>query len=112
MHELLEKFKIDPDTLNDLEKETLDKWQKALAVQQLHIPDVKAYIDTMIESLEREITSFDNAPSTFAGIFFRRKKNRFALARLRNYVLLRDFLTSPEKARSYVEKQLSGFKKS
>lgn len=109
MEELLQKFNIDRKTLTADELATLDKWAKALSTQQLSVVDVKQYLATMIESLERELTGFENPPMTFANLLFRGRRERHLKARLQNYVLLRDFLTAPERARSYVEKQLGGF---
>lgn len=109
MDELLQKFNIDRKTLTADEMVTLDKWAKALSTTQLSVVDVKQYLGTMIESLERELTGHDNPPVTFANLFFRGRRERHLKARLENYVLLRDFLTAPERARSYVEKQLGGF---
>ena len=109
MEEILRKFNIDRESLNSVEMETLEKWSKALSQNVLHVHDIKNYIDTMITSLERDLFS-DEAPMTFANLFFRKSRKRNQEARLKNYVLLRDFLTAPERARSIVEKQLSGFK--
>lgn len=111
MDELLKKFNIDRNTLTTAEIETLDKWAKALSVGQLSVSDVKEYIAHMIESVERELTGFENPPLTFASLFFRSRREAHLKARLHNYVLLREFLTAPERARSYVEKQLGGFTK-
>lgn len=109
MDELLQKFKIDRKTLTTDELETLDKWAKALSTQQLSLVDVKGYLGSMIETIERELTGHENPPMTFANLFFRSRRERHLKARLENYVMLRDFLTAPERARSYVEKQLGGF---
>lgn len=109
MDELLQKFNIDRKTLTADELATLDKWAKALSTQQLGVADVKQYLATMIESCERELTGHDNPPVTFANLVFRGRRERHLKARLQNYVMLRDFLTAPERARSYVEKQLGGF---
>jgi hypothetical protein len=110
MDELLHKFNINRETLNEVEKETLERWSKSLNQNVLGIADVREYITTMIGSLERELYGFDNQPASFASLFFRKSKRKHAEARLHNYVLLRDFLTAPERARSYVEKQLNNFK--
>lgn len=110
MDEMLNKFGIKRETLNAEEIATLDKWAKALSVQQLHIGDVKNHVSAMIESLEKELHGYDGPPMTFANLFFRKRRERHMAARLQNYILLRDFLTAPEKARSYVEKQISSFK--
>lgn len=109
MDELLKKFSIDRNTLTADEIETLDRWAKALSTAQLSVTEVKAYISQMIESIERELTGFETPPLTFANLFFRSRRERHLKARLQNYVLLRDFLTAPERARSYVEKQLGAF---
>lgn len=109
MDDLLKKFNIDRNTLTADEIATLDRWAKALSTAQLSVQDVKQYLAQMIESVERELTGFENPPLTFASLFFRSRREVHLKARLHNYVLLRDFLTAPERARSYVEKQLGGF---
>jgi hypothetical protein len=109
MEELLQKFKIDRKTLTADELETLDKWAKALSGTQLTPRDVEQYIGSMIQSVERELSGHENPPMTFANLVFRGRRERHLKARLHNYVMLRDFLTAPERARSYVEKQLGGF---
>lgn len=109
MDELLKKFKIDRTTLTADELATLDKWAKALSTQQLSVSDVKQYINQMIDGAERELVGHQNPPMTFANLFFRGRRERHLKARIENYVMLRDFLTAPERARAYVEKQLGGF---
>lgn len=109
MDELLQKFKIDKSTLTADELATLDRWAKALSTAQISVADIKQYLSTMIESIERELTGHENPPMTFANLLFRGRREKHLKARLENYVLLRDFLTAPERARSYVEKQLGGF---
>lgn len=110
MDEILNKFGIKRETLNQEELATLEKWSKSLATQQITAHDIRTYIEAMIASLEKELFGYADTPLTFASLFFRKRKERFAQARLHNYVLLRDFLTAPEKARSFVEKQISLFK--
>lgn len=110
MEELLHKFNIDKDSLNQVEIETLQKWSELLSKNALNMQDVRDYINSMITSLERDLFDYSTAPMTFANLFFRRRKRQSIEARLHNYVLLRDFLTAPERARSYVEKQLNSFK--
>ncbi len=110
MDDLLRKFNIDPESLNTVERETLEKWSEALNKNVLRVADIETYVGSMINALERDLFS-DEAPMTFANLFFRKSRKRNQEARLKNYVLLRDFLTAPARARSIVEKQLSGFKK-
>lgn len=111
MDELLNRFGISRETLNEEERNTLDKWSKSLQTQQMTLHDVKNHLDAMINSLEKELFGYADAPLTFASLFFRKRKERFAQARLHNYMLLRDFIEAPEKARSFVEKQLSAMVK-
>jgi len=110
MDELLQKFNINRSTLSRDEIETLNKWASALDKKQLTISDTKEYIDAMIKAIELELTGNETPPTTFANLVFRNRRERHMKARLQNYVLLRDFLTAPERARSYVEKQLASLK--
>lgn len=110
MNELLAKLGLDFNSLNREELETLDRWSKSLAVHQLTLEDIKTYVSGMITSLERELYGNDT-PKSFTAFIFRRKRNRSLQARLYNYILLRDFLTAPDRARSYVEKQMKNLSK-
>lgn len=106
MNELLKKFNLKYEDLTSEEIATLDKWQQSLASRSITLPDIKDYINTMIEVLERELHGYDT-PKTFTSFLFRGRRNRNLEARLMNYLMLRDFVTAPEKARVFVEKQLS-----
>ena len=106
MEEILRKMNIDRDSLNSMERETLERWSKNLQQSELSLANVKEYISGMIESLEREVAGHEY-PKGFTAFLFRKKRMRHLQARLYNYILLRDFLTSPEKARSYIEKHIS-----
>lgn len=109
MNELLAKYNINRNSLTTDELITLEKWAKAITGKQISVYDVSQYINSMIEKLEMELHGYDTKPMTFANLFFSRRRNRHLEARLMNYVMLRDFLTAPERARSYVEKQLESF---
>jgi hypothetical protein len=110
MEDLLKKFNIDTKTLTQDELQTLDKWANALSQKTVSTQDIAEHVSTMIESIERELTGHENPPITFANLLFRGRRERHLKARLQNYVVLRDFLTAPQRARSYVEKQLVGFR--
>jgi len=109
LEELLQKYGVDRNTLTAAESEVLDKWAKMLAIKQLTLSDIENHVNAMIESLERELTGHENPPVTFANLVFRGRRERHLKARLQNYIMLRDFVTSPERARQYIEKQLSSF---
>lgn len=110
MEELLTKFNIKKETLTADEKVTLQKWAETLSQKQLTPSEVLKYIESMISPLERELTGYENPPMSFANLIFRGRRERHIKARLQNYIMLRDFLTAPDRARSYVEKQLGNFK--
>lgn len=107
MDKLLNKLNIDRDSMNAEEIATLERWVKQMSTTALSVADVKEYISNIVGNLERELFGYDKAPLTFWQHIFQKRKNRHIHARLQNYVLLRDFLTAPERARSFVEKQVS-----
>lgn len=103
--DLLHKFGVDKNTLTTAELETLNGWQQALAKNELSVPSIATYIDGMIAGIEKELFDYEN-PAGIVALLFRRKRRRNLEARLLNYILLRDFLRAPEKARRFVEAQL------
>lgn len=103
--ELLKKFNISRESLTMAELETLEEWAKGLSTKQLNVPAVADYVETMIDSINRELHGYDT-PRSFVALLFRRRQHRHLEARLMNYILLRDFLTAPDKAKKYVEEQL------
>lgn len=105
LDDILIKVGLKKEDLTQAEVDTLHQWQESLVKNELSVPAIGQYIDTMISSLERELFGYDT-PETFVAFLFRRKRRRSLEARLLNYVLLRDFLRSPEKARGFVEAQL------
>ena len=96
MDELLQRFNLTYDELYPVEKEQLNTWMEALQKNELTLAKVKGYIGAMRESLELELTKVGHES----------KQDLFMKARLRNYMLLDAFLTSPEKARQAIERSL------
>jgi Holliday junction resolvasome RuvABC ATP-dependent DNA helicase subunit len=110
MDELLNKFGIDRDSLNSQEAEILDQWSKQLNSMTLGVKDIENYISQMILALEKELLGYDT-PKTFTTYIFRGRRLKNIEARLYNYLLLKDFLTAPQKARDIMEKQILNLKK-
>lgn len=108
--ELLQKYGLTRDTLNSMEKETLERWAQSLATDKIGVKEVQEYINQMITGVERELAGHD-VPVGFTAWLFRGKRLRHLNARLYNYIMLRDFLTAPDKARSFVEKHITNLKK-
>lgn len=98
INDILERIGLKFEELNIDERETLNSWMSQLQGNKLVIEDVKKYIHSMKESVEQELTTSN----------IKSKKDLFLKARLRNYVLLESFMTSPEKAQQALEKQLAG----
>jgi len=98
LDELLEKVGLKYEDLNQIEKETLNTWMEALQKGQLSVERIKEYITSMREAVEQELAKADLGS----------KQDTFLKARLRNYMLLDAFLTTPEKAKQQIENAISG----
>lgn len=108
LDQLLEKVGLKKDDLSTEETATLVQWAQALETRQMNIHDVEAYVNSMISGVEREL--FDK-PQTIVDLLFRKRRHAHLIARLNNYMLLRDLLSSPAKVRAKIEEQIGRFKK-
>ena len=79
------------------ERDTLRTWMEAMNKNELSLPMVKTYIANMKLAVEQELTNTEHNS----------KQDIFLKARLRNYMLLEAFLSTPEKAKESVEKAIS-----
>lgn len=118
---LLEKRGLKFEDLEPEEQETLNTWLNALNNNQINTNSVREYVAKMRDSVSRALTELDETPSNWLSIlglliplvgiirkWYVDQKKLGLQARLRNYILLESFLTSPEKARAAIEKQISG----
>ena len=96
----LEERGIKYETLTTAEKETLSQWSKALASKELTVSDVKEYIRALIEGVERELANYN----------LDKNQDLFLKARLKNYLMISDFLIGPEKAKKYIEQSIQNLK--
>lgn len=94
---LLEKVGLKYEDLSLVEKETLNNWMEALQKGQLSVEKIKEYITDMREAVEQELAKSDLGS----------KQDLFLKARLRNYMLLDGFLTTPERAKQQIESAIS-----
>jgi hypothetical protein len=108
--EQLEQKGLRYDQLNAAEKETFNQWQKSLASNQLTLENVKDYVSKLIEGVERELTDLKETTSLWT-FLFGWKKDYYLKARLRNYIMIHDYLSGPEKARKYVEQSIQNINK-
>jgi hypothetical protein len=97
--ELLEKIGLKYEDLNSAERETLNTWTEALEKNKLTLEGVKTYISSMRDAVDQELTKTD----------YNSKQDLFLKARLRNYMLLEAFLSTPEKAKKAIEKSIASF---
>lgn len=95
---LLKKHGLKYEDLNAAERETYTSMVASLQQNVLTVEAIRAYIDNMIHSVEDELSRFDLGS----------KQDIFLKARLRNYMLLRAVLQSPEKAKKQLELALKG----
>jgi uncharacterized coiled-coil protein SlyX len=100
LSQLLDKFNIKYESLNTAEKDTLQEWSKALASKELTLADVKDHIRALIEGVERELATYN----------LNKDQDLFLKARLKNYLMLSDFLTGPDKAKKYIEQSIENIK--
>ena len=99
--ELLKKYGLKYEELTVDERTTFHTMLDAIEGKSLSIEKIKDFIISMKYAVEQELVKMGNES----------KQDIFLKARLKNYMLLEAFLTSPEKARKALELSLSGFKK-
>ena len=101
LSQLLAKFNLNYEDLNAAEKETLNEWVHSLETNELTLEKVKDYMKYLIEAVEREMATYDLS----------KNQDLFLKARLKNYLMISDFLTSPDKARKHIEQSIQAIKK-
>lgn len=98
---LLSQFGVSYEDLNTAEKETLHQWYQSLAKNELTIPRVIEFLDKLIKDVEKELARYD----------LNKTEDLFLKARLKNYLILHDFMSAPEKARKHIEESIQQIKK-
>ena len=101
MDEILTRFNLKYEDLNTAERETLNTMLASLSKNELTIAKIKEYIESMRDAVEDDLTKVGHES----------KQDIFLKARLRNYMLLEAFLTTPEKAKRAIETALSAIPK-
>jgi len=99
LDKILEKYNLKYDDLNPEERETINVWLQSVQQGQVTIEKVKDYITSMKLAVENELTKIGHNS----------KQDIFLKARLRNYMLLDSFLSSPEKAKQQLERSIASF---
>lgn len=103
LDELIAQYGLNKANLNPEEIATLTTWASALDQNRLTLGDVLTHVRTMTEAVERELA---DPPKSFTDWLFRKKRQAHLIARLQNYLMLRDFIEKPERARKLIEASL------
>jgi len=98
LEEILKKYNLKFDDLSEGERQTLFSWIGALQETALSIEKIREYVRAMKDSVEMELTKIGHES----------KQDIFLKARLRNYMMLEAFLSSPEKAKQSIERAIAG----
>jgi len=109
LQSLLEKTGLSLDDLNEAERKTLFSWMEDLSKNTLTVEGVKFHVSALVEAVQHDIAGIEE-PKTLWGWLFQRKRDVYLKARLKNYVMLRDFVTSPERAQKWIEAQVKTLK--
>lgn len=101
----LSNLGLSVDDLNHAEGATLMSYLETLRTEEMTIADVKAYLESSIAALERELAGIDR-PDTIVHWLFQNRRDVHLKARLLNLINLRDMLAGPERAKAALERQL------
>lgn len=99
LDQYLKKKNLKFEDLTQDEKDTYLSWVKALEGKSLGLEDVRNYIRFMKSSVAATLADTKEED---------REANLLLKARLKNYILLEDMLSGPEKASQAVAKYIGG----
>ena len=99
--ELLKRRNLKYEDLTAEERETFHSMLGAIEKSAMSISKIKEYLAAMRFSVEQELTKTDNGG----------KQDMFLKARLKNYMLLEAFLSTPERAKKALEEMIGNIKK-
>ena len=99
--DLLNKHNLKYEDLNSQERETLRSWVEATSKNELTVQKITEYIGQLKDAVEEELSAYD----------LPKEKDLLLKARLKNYRILHNFLTAPERARKLIEESLKNIKK-
>lgn len=106
---LLENYGLKYEDLRSEERSTLEDMVRGMEANTLTIDIILEYINKLIYAVEEEMTAHN--PKTFIDWIYRNERRRNLDARLRAYILLREMLTSPIKARKALDRMMRNMQK-
>ncbi len=98
--QLLKAKNINYDDLNTAEKETLETWLQAAQASEITPQKVSEYVQAMKDSVASDLAAHS----------LPREEDLFLKARLKNYILLLAFLSTPDKAKKALEDAIKRLK--
>jgi len=114
--DILKRYNLKYEDLTPDERGTLHAWLRVLGEGKVTLERVKAYVTSMRDAVEKELTEYPE--ETIIKIWFikirigkNRDKELILKARLRNYMLLEAFLSTPEKAKATLERTMAAIAK-
>lgn len=101
---LLKQHNASLDDLSQDEMNAFFNLLKQAESKELDLPKFKVVLRDLITALEREFVVTDEWEYFFFGVFRREnRKHLYIKARLDNYLILENILSSPERARRAME---------
>jgi hypothetical protein len=98
LDKILERLNLKYEDLTREEKDTLEGWLDNLKRKTISLDSIRGHIANMKASVEGELTKTDLST----------KQDLFLKARLRNYMLLEAYLSTPERAKKALEEAIEG----
>jgi hypothetical protein len=110
INEVLEKFGLKEEDLDTPghsgEMETLLKMQQTIQKNQVSVERTRAYVSSLREEVTKQLV--DEPEFNYIFIFkVPNRKQIFLKARLKNYMLLEAYLSSPERMKQEMEDMVS-----
>lgn len=112
LDDLLKKLGVESyDDLKDHEKDTYDTWLQQMSADQ-SVEDIRNHIDQMKNAVIAELADEPEFIHSKIFPFLKRPnpRNVYLKARLKNYLMLGAFLSTPEQARKAFEDHLQQMK--
>lgn len=107
--DILKQAGIDPSTLNGEEMKVLEGWAEMYKTKSLTLEDIKGFINNSIDVISRELAGV-KPPENIVSYLFRKRRETHLKARLYNWILLRDFINTPDKILSSLQRSISAKK--
>jgi len=93
LSELLKKYNLRPQDLNSEELATLERYLKSVAGQAMTVDRIKQFNEDLITAIEKDLAKHD----------LTHDQDLFLKARLKDRIMMREFLAAPERAKKALE---------